>query len=278
MASQGPRNRPQGSSNRIRRNQRVQIGGMGAKQSRRLLGRWFFFGLFTLIGGPLMAQTPEIEGTGGILLPGEARTRALEDLETLERCQERPASPALQLQRLRSQYLLAVDSQEALRPAQELVDALARTPWATSTEGRPLVVAYRGSLRALEARHGFWPTRRIRDLREGFQLLDQQVTETPDHVEVRYLRLMSAAFLPGLFGRGDGVREDLQVLARTLPQSADALPQRTWTLMADAVEALLDEREPALAQEVRGEFSRARARAQVAAIPLVPPGCPASDE
>jgi hypothetical protein len=162
-------------------------------------------------------------------------------------------------------------------PAKDMLDMLARTPWAGTPEGRPLVAAYRGSLKSLDARHGFWPTRRIRDLRDGFQLLDQQVTATPGHVEVRYLRLMSAAFLPALFGRGDSVREDLEILARTLPGAAGSLPERTWTLMADAVEALLRERAPALGREVAVDFSRARVRARAAGIPLVPPGCPASE-
>jgi hypothetical protein len=227
-------------------------------------------------GEPLMGQSPDSD-IPALLLPSEARARALADLEALSRCAERPASAAWLLQRLRSQYLLAVDSREAMAPAQEMLDALARTSWAGTTEGRSVVQAYRGSLKSLDARHGFWPTRRIRDLREGFQLLDQQVAATPNQVEVRYLRLMSAAFLPALFGRGDSVREDLEVLARTLPGAAGTLPERTWTLMADAVEALLLERAPVLGREVASEFTRARARARTAAIPLVPPGCPASE-
>jgi hypothetical protein len=244
---------------------------------------WSLLGAALLAAGPLLYAAPlaaqSAETEPGIILPGEARARALEDLALLDRC--RSASPGssapLLLQQLRSQYLLAVDTQNALGPAQSLLNTLERTLWARSTEGRPLVTAYRGALRTLEARHGFWPTRRIRDLREGFQLLDAQVAATPTQVEVRYLRLMSAAFLPGIFGRGEIAQEDLDALGRQLPAASNTLPERTWTLMADAVEALLRDRNPSLARAVAPEFQSARSRAHLAAIPLLPTGCPASD-
>jgi hypothetical protein len=240
--------------------------------------------LTVLLAAAPLASAPAVSAQSadtepGIILPGEARTRALEDLAMLDRCRTSAprSSPALLLQQLRSQYLLAVDSEDALGPAQNLLDALERTPWARSAEGRPVVEGYRGALRTLEARHGFWPTRRIRDLREGFLHLDNQVAATPNQVEVRYLRLMSAAFLPSIFGRGEIARGDLEALGRQLPAAAGTLPERTWTLMADAVEALLRERNPGLARSVAPEFQRARSSARVAAIPLLPTGCPASE-
>jgi hypothetical protein len=269
------------------------VGSLGIRQTRKsfsllalrrrdrlsfcALAGAVFLGCFFLSSAPLQAQVPEMEP--GILLPGEARARALEDLAALDRCREPGprVSPALLLQQLRSQYLLAVDSREALEPAQTLLAALARTSWASSPDGRPLVQGYRGALLALEARHGFWPSSRIRDLREGFRLLDAQIAAAPNHVEVRYLRLMSAAFLPGIFGRGEIVQEDLEMLARQLPRSSNSLPERTWTLMADAVQALLLDRRPTLGRQVAPDFQRSRSSARVAAIPLLPTGCPASD-
>jgi hypothetical protein len=147
-----------------------------------------------------------------------------------------------------------------------------RSPWGRSAEGRAVTRGYEGALRALEGRHGFWPHRRISDLRRGLDLLDGQLADTPNEPEVRYLRLVSTAFLPGILGRGGTVGADLEILARLLPEAAERYPHRTWTAMADAVEALLAERHPQVARASAEAFRSARERADRAALPLVP-GC-----
>jgi hypothetical protein len=215
---------------------------------------------------------------GEEILPGGTRALALADLETLDRCAAAvatggaaPAHPGL-LQRLRTLHLLAVDDEDQLAPAWSAHGALEATVWGRTPEGQAVTGAFAGALHALEGRHGFWPHRRIGDLRRGLELLDRQVAERPGQLEVRYLRLVSTAFLPSILGRGESVQADLEVVAELLPPAADTLPRRTWTAMADAVEALLLDRAPELATRTAADFRQARSVAAAADLPLAP-GC-----
>ncbi len=216
------------------------------------------------------------DGSDPVYVPGEARAEALRDLAVLDACSGEGAgagsgagAPA---QRLRTLYLLAVDDQGKLASAWEAHAAAVRSPWGRSAEGRAVTRGYEGALRALEGRHGFWPHRRIADLRRGLDLLEAQLAETPNEPEVRYLRLVSTAFLPGILGRGGTVEGDLEALARLLPEATERYPHRTWTAMADGVEALLADRHPRVAEASAAAFRSAREQADRAALPLVP-GC-----
>ncbi len=210
---------------------------------------------------------------GEEILPSDARAVAISDLAVLDGCPAGggPRHPTV-LQRLRTLHLLAVDEAARMDAAWAAQRELASTPWARTPEGRAVADAYAGALHALEGRHGFWPHRRVRDLRRGLELLDRQVAAHPEQVEVRYLRLVSTAFLPGILGRGDSVEADLEALARILPAAADRYPLRTWTGMADAVEAILADRAPEAARRSQAAFRSARADASAADLPLAP-GC-----
>lgn len=215
-----------------------------------------------------------------IRVPEEARARALADLRLLESCPRSfttgaaagAAGGSMDLARLRAHYLLAVEDGESLRAAWGLQRTLASSAWGRTAEGRAVLEAYRGALTALDAKHGFWPHARIRDLRRGLDLLDAQVERTPTLAEVRYLRLLSNAFLPGILGRRATAEADLEVLASLLPEAAGGLPFRTWSLMADTVEALLLEHDEELARSAAPRFGSARRLAQSAPIPLAA-GC-----
>ncbi|TVP43125.1 MAG: hypothetical protein EA350_14180 [Gemmatimonadales bacterium] len=229
---------------------------------------------------PLAAQSgapspdrPGADGTGEVHLPDDARSTALADLAALDVCfASRASSPEADLQRLRTLYLLAVDDKPGLERAWGAHRKLVTSGWARTPGGRAVVDGYRGALIALEARHGFWPHARIRDLRQALDLLDGLVEASPTQEEVRYLRLVSTAFLPGILGRSGTVDTDLEILARRLPQVTGRYPLRTWTAMADTVEELLAARGVGAADEVRVGLRSARRTAAAAAIPLVP-GC-----
>jgi len=230
---------------------------------------------------PLAAQAPRPPASGPtgaasgepILVPEEARSSALADLASLDLCLRSTGTTREgDLQRLRTLYLLAVDDKPGLARAWEVHARLASSAWGRTGGGEALLTGYRGALLALEAKHGFWPHTRIRDLRRALDVLDAQVEATPDHEEVRYLRMLSTAFLPAILGRGEGVDDDLEALVTLLPVAVDAYPMRTWTQMADAVQALVETRDAAAAREARAAFAPARVTARRTGIPLVP-GC-----
>jgi hypothetical protein len=94
------------------------------------------------------------------------------------------------------------------------------------------LAAYQGALVTLRAKHAAWPPQKLRFMREGLALLDRTVERHPDHAEVRYLRLMSCYYLPGLFGRGGSVRADFAALARLLPGVRGQYPPAVYAAIA----------------------------------------------
>lgn len=241
-------------------------------------------GLGFLPSANVQGQGPPVETQVRVELPGEARGLALRDLEALDRCVAGSGfTSETGIQRLRTEYLLAVEDRRHLEPAWETHRSLTRAPWGRSPTGTAILEGYRGALLALEAKHGFWPHARVRDLRLALGVLDAQVSSTPGEAEVRYLRLVSAAYLPSLFGRGAQADEDLEALAIALPARTRDFPMRTWTAMADTVEGFVVRRPwdrsspptPDLNLALR-DLGHARAVATSAKIPLAP-GCRTED-
>lgn len=127
-----------------------------------------------------------------------------------------PGEP-VDLAPLREIYLASVRDSRAIGRG---MDEIARLRAGGVQPGTPLdatLTAYQGALLTLRARHAAWPPQKLRYLREGLALLDATVTAQPENAEVRYVRLMSCYYLPGLFGRGGSVRQDFAALARLLP-------------------------------------------------------------
>jgi len=133
------------------------------------------------------------------------------------------------LARVRELYLAAVREESAiprgLRAVEDLRTARGIRPGSADDA---VLTAYRGALVTLRAKHAAWPPARLRHLREGLAVLDRVVAGHPDHPEVRYLRLMSCYYLPGILGRGGSVREDFAALARLLPGARDAYPRELY--------------------------------------------------
>ena len=204
--------------------------------------------------------------------PDDVIRRALADLDTLERClqsgesEPRDRTEEVAIQKLRTLYVLAVDDEDHIEDARSTLRFLEeRSPVGRS--GGDLLEAYTGALRMLEAKHGFWPNVRLRNMRSGLEHLDAAVASDPRHVEIRYLRLVSTAFLPGVLGRSESVREDLAVLARLLPEAVDRYPMRTFDAMASTLLELLP---PEHAD--RSRIQEAHERALREGRPLAP-GC-----
>jgi hypothetical protein len=128
------------------------------------------------------------------------------------------ATPEGRLEAIRNLYLAAVDDSAAIDRA---LDEIGRVRSEGGLEkGSDMLVAlraYEGALITLRAKHGVWPPRRLGHLTAGLEILDEIVRDHPDHVEARYLRLMSCYYLPPILGRRQSVRADFAALARMLP-------------------------------------------------------------
>ncbi len=131
------------------------------------------------------------------------------------------------------------------------LDSVARVRERVSDDAADrLLRAYHGSLIALRAKHGGWPRERLRNLRDGFELMDAVVAEAPDAPELRYVRLMSGFYLPGFFGRKAEVARDMAALIRLLPDGRDTFPGE---LFPEVVRFVLENGEPGPDERVRLE-------------------------
>ncbi|MGD8278939.1 MAG: hypothetical protein PVH00_12960, partial [Gemmatimonadota bacterium] len=131
-----------------------------------------------------------------------------------------PSDRALALRRVGALYLIGVHEEWAVKEGLAALDSLPLESPADSA----LPLAYRGALRVLKGKHAFWPHSKVGHVRRGLSALDRAVDMAPGSARVRYLRLLSGYYLPGLFRRGDEVREDLAALAVLLPDARAELP------------------------------------------------------
>lgn len=128
------------------------------------------------------------------------------------------AAPSLD--RLRTFWFLSVAEDSMLPRARSEWEVLRRRQELTPDLDR----AYQGALEVVEAKHALWPPAKLDHLKKAAPLLDSAVARSPDHPEIRYLRLMSCYYLPRIFGRKWSVDADFQALARLLPLSRGVVP------------------------------------------------------
>lgn len=176
----------------------------------------------------LLFAAPAYGQSGGELAPGlpdsvslmepRARLAAIE-----ERLARQPEDLALRFERLGALYLVAVEQDSLVEVGFAAVDSTrARVPFDPAAQHR--LDGYHGAFTVLRAKHAFWPHHKLAHVRAGLAALDTAVAAEPEDAVLRYLRLMSGFYLPGLFGRGDEVAADFTALARLLPSSAKEFP------------------------------------------------------
>jgi 15-cis-phytoene synthase len=130
-------------------------------------------------------------------------------------------------------WLRAVDEAASVQTGLDAVAAL--RPTVSDGEAALLLQGYEGSFLALRAKHGGGPRARLRNLREGFDRMDRAVEQAPASAELRYIRLMSGFYLPGMFGRRGVVEEDLAALGQLLPESRAAFPPELFPVVVEFV-------------------------------------------
>lgn len=186
-----------------------------------------------------------------LLSPGEAAAQApgglgLEPPSAIRPVELRESTAtARAFYRIGELWIQGVDRESAVEAGLDAVAALqSRLDPPTPAQER-LLRAYEGSFRTLLAKHGGWPPERLRNLREGGALMDAAVADDPEDLAVRYIRLMSGFYLPGLFGRGDEVDADMAALIRLLPAARDQLPAE---ILPEVVVFVLEHGDPAPAE------------------------------
>ena len=120
------------------------------------------------------------------------------------------------LETAKRRYYDAVEGQRgALEESRELLsEARSQSP------ADPLILAYSGSVLLLEAARTPAIWRKGKLAREGLQMLDQAVSDSPEDEEIPFLRAVSSFHLPRFFKRRDQSQADFTWLA---PRVASAV-------------------------------------------------------
>jgi hypothetical protein len=196
------------------------------------------------VGSPIRAQTSN--GDGGSAIPLSERLREIEG-----QIASQPRDLAAHIRRLDILYLLGVEDEDYVEAGFESLDDL-ETRFAGELRAADQVdriTALRGALTTLRAKHSFWPHHKLGHVERGMALLDDAVAGKPDSAPVRYLRLMSGFYLPGILGRKDEVEADFQALVELLPDARADFPPDLYPVIVDFVlhnAALSDEQRIAL--------------------------------
>ena len=86
----------------------------------------------------------------------------------------------------------------------------------------PVLLAYVGSFRCLEARDALWPMQKWNWSNEGLAKLDAAVAKDPDSVEIRVLRCAITTHLPFFFSRADQAKKDQRWLKERMSEAQTA--------------------------------------------------------
>lgn len=131
------------------------------------------------------------------------------------------------VEQLRSYYLQSAAEESYIAEAQAFIEQ----PTVFQEGESAIVEGYRGALIVMQAKHAFWPGKKMRYLNEGLPILDHLIAQDAEHVELRYLRLLSCYYLPRFLKRGWSVEEDLDALARLLPAVSSEYPPDLYQTM-----------------------------------------------
>ena len=193
----------------------------------RTLGTLLFLAFGPASSPGIMGQTVSRGGQGLDSLSAWAELRLQELLSS-----DPTENDAIEdgLERIRAMYLLSVDDGDWVDQTRDSLSALELRIPQGSEDGLTLE-AYRGALEVVRAKHARWPPNKLKHLGNGAAVLDDLVARTPDHLEVRYLRLASYLFLPFFLRRDDSVEADLAMLVDELPSQARAFSPPTYRAM-----------------------------------------------
>ncbi len=80
----------------------------------------------------------------------------------------------------------------------------------------PIMLAYKGTAKALEAKVGWNPLSRIANLKEADRLFERAIAQEPRNIEMRFLRFSMQFYIPKWLGLSDNLYEDKQTIIQNI--------------------------------------------------------------
>jgi hypothetical protein len=109
---------------------------------------------------------------------------------------------------IRDAYVEAIDKASAAKAFNQRMQKL--------TSPGPLKLGYKGAAQTLRAKHSWNPYKKTQYLQKGMDLLNDAIARKPADIELRFLRLSVAYYLPGFLGYDEYVEKDRDEIVRIL--------------------------------------------------------------
>ncbi len=87
------------------------------------------------------------------------------------------------------------------------------------TSQNPILLAYRASAEALQAKHAWNPLTKWANIAKSMQLFQQAVDIEPNNIEIRFLRYSIQNNTPSILGYSGNLAEDKQKMIDLFPKS-----------------------------------------------------------
>ena len=111
-------------------------------------------------------------------------------------------------QQLRNSYYAAVKDSDKTERLYSILSA--------SDDNSPLKKAYIGGLTALKAKHDFNPIAKLRYLSDAERIMQAAISESPNDIEIRFLRFSYQYHVPRFLGFSDNLQEDKEVIVEQI--------------------------------------------------------------
>ncbi|MFZ0453382.1 MAG: hypothetical protein WCE54_19705 [Ignavibacteriaceae bacterium] len=113
--------------------------------------------------------------------------------------QDKPADDTT-LDIIRNLYYSSVEDENKL----EQLDSLIRNTFSdTISQYPPIILAYYGGVKALKAKHTFWPFNKLSYFNSSMDILKQATEEDPENLEIRFIRFSILDNIPGILGHSE---------------------------------------------------------------------------
>lgn len=121
---------------------------------------------------------------------------------------DKPATTNSGLSEIRNAYIKAIEEASAAKDLHQQMQKL--------NSPEPLKLGYKGAAKTLKAKHSWNPYKKATYLKNGMALLTDAIERKPADVELRFLRLSVAYYLPGFLGYDEYVEADRRKIVQAL--------------------------------------------------------------
>ena len=117
------------------------------------------------------------------------------------------------LKEIRFTYYSAVENEDKI---EELEKIILNSFSDQQNNYPPLILAYWGGVEALKAKHAFWPFTKLTLLNKSMEIFNLALLESPDNLEIRFLRFTILHYIPSILGYGDERNDDIKKITELI--------------------------------------------------------------